>query len=147
MAEFMVGRAKGSKDRYMVGWNESKSNSSAYKVGGGDGEPAPSSKGLPGDQDAVVGSKSQFNHAEKDTKDDGSKSMRMNFGGAISSGAASDPTAAAGQVELEYVEKGDWSEEKNAMAKRKAQMDAYRQISGASQYDTPTADLISVNKK
>lgn len=146
MADYMVGRGKGGKDRYMVGWNEAKANSNAYKVGGGDGEPAPTSKGLPGDQDPVVGSKSQFSHADKDTKDDGSESVNMGFGGQISSGPNTDPTGPGGQQQLTYAEKGEWSDSKNAMAKRKAQMDAYRQISGSGQYESPTVDLVNIKK-
>lgn len=145
MAEYMVGRGSG-KDRYTVGWNESKANGSAYKVGGRDLPGQVGSKALPDDQDAVVGSKSQFNHEEKDTKDDGSMSINMNFGGEVSSGTITDPTAAGGEVDLNYVEKGDWSDQKNAMAKRKAQMDAYRQVSGASQYDTPTINMVETKK-
>lgn len=149
MADYMVGRGGGGKDRYTVGWNESKSSQNAYKVGtspGKGGGDVPSSKKLPADQDPVVGSKSQFSHADKDTADDGSASVNMGFGGSLSSGLIGDPTKAGGEVDLNYVERGDWSDAKNAIAKRKAQMEAFRQVGGASQYETPTVNMVSLKK-
>lgn len=139
MADYMVGKGGSSKDRYMVGWNESKSK--AYKVGGGSAGVSQGSKALPGDQDPVVGSKSSFSHAEKDTKDDGSESVNMGFGGQIASGVNKDANGAGGQIQLTYAEKGDWSDSKNAMAKRKAQMDAFKTLQGDS-YKSPTVDLV-----
>lgn len=137
MSDYMVGKA-GGKDRYMVGWNKGKE--AAYKVGGGQKSGGSSAKGLPDDQDPIVGSKSAFSHAAKDTKDDGSASENMGFGGAVSMGASADPA-------LEYGEKGNWSDSKNAMAKRKARMDAYRQASDPGEkYDSPTVDLVSIKK-
>ncbi len=145
MAEYQVGRS-GGKDRYMVGWNESKASKNAYKVGGTDATGQMGSKSLPGDQDAVVGSKSQFSHADKDTKDDGSESVNMGFGGQISSGAPMKANGAGGEIDLAYTEKGDWSDAKNAIAKRKAQMESYRQAARESEYETPTVNMVNISK-
>lgn len=141
---YFVGNKSGGKDRYMVGWNESKSNASAYKVGNSKSGPSQSSKSVGGDQDSVVGGKSAFSYSEPDVKDPGDKSKNMNFGGEISNGIQSmKATGPGGDVMLSYSEKGDWSDSKNAMARRKANMEAYGKGDG---YTSPTVDLVSIKK-
>lgn len=146
MADFMVGKDGGGKDRYKVGWNENKSQ--AYKVGGGAGStPQATNASLGGgDQGSPTGAKSAFNYSAPNAADPGDKGENMNFGGANASGVGTDPTGVAGQDELNYSIKGDWNSSKDAMSRRKARMDGYRQISGGGQYDTPTVDLVNVKK-
>lgn len=149
MSDYMVGR-KGGKDRYMVGYNESKS--SAYKVGGGGSSVGQSSseKLGGGDQASPAGAKSAFQYPDdKDStyKDVGDKADNMNFGGSISSGAPSLKGSVAGDSQMSYTEKGDWSSSKDAMARRKAMMESSKKYMGADgQYNSPTVDLVQIKK-
>lgn len=141
MADYMVGRSGSSKDRFMVGWNGSKNT--PYKVGGSQTQIASKDNGSlgGGDQASPAGAKSQFAHTGDDAgslKQIGDESPNMNFGGAIKVGLR------AGSPTEDYAEKGDWSDEKNAMARRKAMMDAASQYSAkGAQYKTPVADIIA----
>lgn len=144
----MVGK-KGSaaKDRYMVGYNGSKENKNAYKVGNSKSNVSASSKAVGEGMDSVVGGKSSFNYKEPDIKDPGDKSENMNFGGEISNGIKSNKGSVGGDLELSYSEKGDWDSQKNAMARRKANMEAAsKYYSKNGQYDSPTVDLIDIKK-
>lgn len=147
MADYMVGKGGGGKDRYKVGWNESKSN--AYKVGGGGSNPSQAdNKNLgSGDQGSPAGQKSAFKYKDIDTKDVGDSSENMNFGGSQASGAGEGPTGAGGQIELSYSQTGGFGESKDAMARRKARMEGYKQAMGAGAgYDSPTVDLVNIKK-
>lgn len=147
MADFMIGKGGSGKDRFMVGWNESKQNKSAYKVGTSASSPSQSNKSVGGDQDPVVGSKSDFSYKEIDAKDVGDRSPNMNLGGEVSSGTKMDPTGTGGQLKLEYAEKGDWEASSGALSRRKASLDQEKKYYGAnSEFDTPTASIISVKK-
>jgi hypothetical protein len=138
VADYMVGKGSGGKDRYMIGWNKSKENSSAYKVGvGSGGKSGDTSKNVGGDQDSVVGGKSNFKGPEVDYKDVGSKSDAANFGGTIGSAKYS-----ADDGDLEYTETGSWDMKKDAMARRKALADAMSSLSG----DNDVTPLVGVKK-
>ncbi len=139
MSDYKVG-SSGSKDKYMVGWN--KSESKAYKVGGRDSQVESKDSGSlgGGDQASPAGAKSQFSHVEKDVKDIGDKSPNMNFGGAVKVGIRAD------MATEDYSEKGDWSDEKNAMARRKGMMDFASKYSNSAGYETPTSDFVNIKK-
>lgn len=145
MADFQIGSGGKGGDRYKVGWNESKSN--LYKVANSKESLGMPKKALPDDQASPAGLHSAFSHDAVDTKDDGSMSPNMGFGGEVSSGPSSDPTGDGGALKLEMTQKGDsWTDQKNAMAKRKAQMESYRQVMGEGQFETPTVDLVQIKK-
>lgn len=150
MSDYLVGRkAQGGKDRYMVGWNESKSNANAYRVGSGGSQVAQSdNKSLGGGQmDPVVGSKSAFGYAgELDPKSVGDKSDNMNFGGEISNGIQQNSGAeVAGN--LAYTEKGDWNTSKDAIARRKANADAAKRYYSANgEYNSPVPQVDAPKK-
>jgi hypothetical protein len=144
VADYMVGKGGGGKDRYMVGANQAKGN--IYKVGGGGSNPGQADNAQlgKGDQDPVVGSKSAFDYkadTDKTYKDIGDAGDNSNFGGGQSGGPETRRTGAGGEIELSYTEKGDFSMEKDAMARRKARADGYKQVmSGGNQYKSPVLD-------
>ena len=150
MSDYMVGRKSGGKDRYMVGWNESSKNANAYKVGGGGSQvgQADNKKLGGGDQDPVVGSKSGFQYAgEVDPKQIGDRSDNMNMGGSTQEGIrANNGSGAGGEVEMSYTEKGEWSAQNDAMARRKAEADAAKRYysNTGSQYDSPTPTQVTI---
>lgn len=147
MSDYMVGRkASGSKDKYMVGWNESKSNANAYKVGGGGSSVGQSdNKKLgSGGLDPVVGSKSAFGYeGELDPKDIGDRNENSNLGGGESTGMpANKQRGGGGEIEMAYTEKGDFQERTKAMNRRLAGTS----FSGDG-YDSPTVTLVTAKSK
>lgn len=143
MGDYLVGKKSGGKDRYVVGWQDGKNP--AYKVGGGKGSVASANNSElgGGDQASPAGQKSAFSYKGVDhsNKNDGSDSENMGFGGAVSSGMPS------GNMTMEYSEKGDWDMGKNAMAKRKAMLEAANKyLNNDDKYKSPTVDIVDVKK-
>jgi hypothetical protein len=139
VADYMVGRS-GGKDRYMVGYNAE--GKSGYKVGGGGSSVGQSSNESlgGGDQASPAGAKSAFSYKDIDTKDVGDRSDNMNFGGSIANGVRSETPS------QEFSESGDWSVEKDAMARRKAMMESAAKYMSNKEYNTPTADIMDIKK-
>lgn len=142
----MVGTSQ-NKDVYKVG----QSGKDKYFVGGGGKSPGRAdNKSLTDSNDPVVSSKSAFKYPY-DTgstyKDVGDSGENSNFGGGKVMGIQNDnATGVGGEIPLSYSEKGDWSDKKDAMARRAAMSSNAKDYS-SSQYNSPVVDAHPVKVK
>lgn len=142
MDNYKVGNGAAGKDQYKVG----RDGKDKYIVGNKQGSPGQANNQAfvnYGSGDPVVESKSAFNYDNSDAKakDVGDESENMNFGGAYRNGMQSmNGFDAGGDIKLTYDQSSDWDAKKNAMARRKGQMESMAKLKAGDQFASPVPD-------